>query len=120
MFFEQSSKILISTGESCWSPPADVYRTNLGWIIKLDAAGIDVNEIDVTICGSCIEITGARRDQLIREFDECIHYSMEIAYTSFQKKIGLPCSVENCKFESTYRDGMFVIRLIEQTEALES
>lgn len=105
---------IFSPNRDSWTPLADVYRSNQGWIIKLDAAGIDIDETEVVLRGSCLEVTGARKDQLVQEFGDCIHYSMEISYTPFLRKIGLPCSIEDCLVEKTYNDGMLIIRLLEE------
>ena len=34
-----------------WCPAADVYRTNDGWIVKVDLAGIRPADIEITIDG---------------------------------------------------------------------
>lgn len=38
-----------SRGDTPWRPAADVLRTNSGWLIKLELAGVDPNEVDVFV-----------------------------------------------------------------------
>src|SRR5262249_60382370 len=41
-----------------WCPAADVYRTNDGWIVKVDLAGIRPAKIEITIDGPVLSIGG--------------------------------------------------------------
>ena len=51
---------------SLWCPAADVYRTDNGWIVKVDLAGIRPADIEITIDGAILRISGARRDARAR------------------------------------------------------
>jgi HSP20 family protein len=99
-------------GCDMWRPRADVYRDSAGWVVKLEAAGVDVGEVRVSGSGRRLIVTGRRRDLAGSEVHEA--YSMEIAYCRFQRDIELPCEVGTARFTTEYRDGMLLIRV--QTE----
>jgi len=48
-----------------WVPPVDVYRTNRGWILKFDLAGVQVEDVRITVRGRRITIDGVRRDSVV-------------------------------------------------------
>lgn len=92
-----------------WNPPADVYRSNDGWIVKVDLAGICSEELEIELDQSRLRIRGCRRDTLIKEGFS--YQQMEITYSRFEKTIQFPCSIEAASLQHDYRDGLLVINL---------
>lgn len=97
-----------------WCPAADVYRTENGWIVKVDLAGIQPADIDVTIDGPVLRISGSRRDGICGE--GVSHYQLEITYSRFEKMIQFPRSIEHAMIDRDYRDGLLILRLKEEQE----
>jgi len=95
-----------------WCPAADVYRTNDGWIVKVDLAGIRPADIEITIEGPLLSISGLRRDATCGE--GVSHYQLEITYSRFEKTIQFPRSIEHASIERDYRDGLLTLRLREE------
>jgi HSP20 family protein len=95
-----------------WCPAADVYRTDKGWIVKVDLAGIRPADIEVTIEGPVLRISGSRRDGTCGE--GVSHYQLEITYSRFEKMIQFPRSIEHASIERDYRDGLLILRLKEE------
>ena len=93
--------------ETCWRPSADVYRTNAGWVLKYDLAGVRPEDIQVTIGGRRITVSGARRDWTVEQ--GWTHYSMEICYSRFERSIDLPEPVSEYALE--YRDGILLVQV---------
>jgi HSP20 family protein len=103
-----------SVAEAGWQPAADIYRLPSGWLVKFDLAGIRPDEVELTVRGCRLTVRGVRRDWTITE---CRHaYSMEIAYNRFQRTIELPCEAERTRVSTEYRDGMLLVRLLEDEE----
>jgi HSP20 family protein len=92
-----------------WNPAADVYRTREGWIVKLDLAGVRVDELDIEIHDSTLRVGGSRRDTLYQE--GFIYHQMEITYSRFEKSIQFPCSLHGASMRHDYRDGLLIISL---------
>ena len=45
-----------------WHPATDVYRTRDGWLIKFELAGVQPEDIDLTVQGRMLRVRGTRRD----------------------------------------------------------
>jgi len=95
-----------------WCPAADVYRTADGWIVKVDLAGIKPSDVEVTVDGDVLRVSGSRRDGTCGE--GVSHYQLEITYSRFEKMIQFPRSIEHVQIERDYRDGLLTLRLREE------
>jgi HSP20 family protein len=100
-----------------WNPAADVYRTRDGWLVKLDLAGVKSDDIEITLDGTLLRVSGLRRDSFCGE--GISHYQLEITYSRFEKIIQFPCSIERATVERDYRDGLLLLRLRENEECRE-
>jgi HSP20 family protein len=100
-----------------WNPAADVYRTHDGWIVKVDLAGIQSADVEVTIDGPHLRISGLRRDSVCGE--GVSHYQLEITYSRFEKVIQFPCSIEHAAVTRDYHDGLLILQLREEKECAE-
>lgn len=98
-----------------WIPAADVYRTEEGWIVKVDLAGIRPGDIEITLEDRVLRISGLRRDGICGE--GISHYQLEITYSRFEKMIQFPRSIEHANVERDYHDGLLILRLREEEEA---
>ena len=94
---------------SSWSPPADVYRTPTGWIVKFDLAGVKESDLKVETNGSVLRVTGVRRDLFVERGYR--HHSMEISYSRFERTLRLPCEADKAALRVEYSEGMLVIVL---------
>ncbi len=94
---------------SRWKPPADLYRTPEGWVVKCDLAGVRSEDVKVQAHGFVITVRGLRRDWVVEE--GWCHYSMEISYSEFERTIDIPCNVEAATIETEYIEGMLIIRI---------
>ena len=100
-----------------WNPAADVYRTGEGWVVKVDLAGVRSDDIEITIDGKLLRLSGLRRDSFCG--DGISHYQLEITYSRFEKIIQFPCSIDHATIERDYRDGLLVLRLREDEDCRE-
>jgi HSP20 family protein len=92
-----------------WNPAADVYRSDEGWIVKVDLAGVSSDDLEIEIDRSSLRIRGCRRDTFYREGYS--YQQMEITYSRFEKTIEFPCVIEEASLAHDYRDGFLVIHL---------
>jgi len=97
-----------------WCPAADVYRTDDGWIVKVDLAGIRAGDVEITLDGPLLRISGLRRDATCGE--GISHYQLEITYSRFEKTIQFPRSIEHATVERDYHDGLLILQLREEEE----
>jgi HSP20 family protein len=110
------SMILPSGGslqEILWRPAADVYQCPKCWLVKLDLAGVRLEDVDVSIRGRSLIVQGCRRDAFVEE--GFCHYHLEIAYSRFERRIELPWDLESAEITTEYRDGMLLIRIEKES-----
>ena len=90
-----------------WNPPADVYRSSDGWIVKVDLAGVCMEELEIELRDSNLNIRGCRKDTHIRE--GFTYQQMEITYSRFEKSIQFPAPIEGASIRQDYSDGFLII-----------
>lgn len=95
--------------DSPWCPAVDVYRTRHGWLVKVDLAGVRVEDIELQRRGPRLTIRGSRRDCVHEE--GCSYYRMEIAYSRFERSLELPCDLERADMGVEYHDGMLLVSI---------
>ena len=95
-----------------WAPSADVYRTQDGWLLKFDLAGVRLEDITVNVRGRYVSVSGVRRDSVIEE--GCSYYAMEISYNRFERLIEMPANLENSRVSLEARDGLLLVRVITE------
>lgn len=92
-----------------WRPPADIYRTRDGWLVKLEVAGVRPSDLDIRVSGSTLRVGGVRRDLVVREAQHA--HSMEISYNRFERRLDFPEPLDPYSAETRYQDGMLLIFL---------
>lgn len=98
-----------SFGKFRWEPLVDVYRTEKGWAVKLELAGVRREDISWSYEPPILRIEGSRKDILLgRGFRP---HSLEITYEYFSRSVELPCRLANAVLKSHYSDGMLVLEL---------
>lgn len=102
--------------DSLLRPPTDVYSTRKGWLIKMELAGVRLEDVAIDIRGNVLEIHGSRRDTTCDEITG--HYNMEIAYQRFSRIVELPERVEAAQISIDFRDGMLLVRVQRNEESL--
>ena len=78
--------------EMRWEPDADIYRSRCGWLVKLDLARVRWSDLTLEAAGRRLAVRGRRRDLVVSE--DWSHYSMEIAYSDFERIIEMPCDLD--------------------------
>jgi HSP20 family protein len=98
-----------------WQPQVDIYRTQEGWVIKMDLAGVRPQDVSVTVRSSQLRVSGVRHDRIVEE--GWSHYAMEITYNRFERTIALPCALEHASITVEGRDGMLLLRVTAKEDA---
>ena len=86
-----------------------MYRTEEGWLVKLDLAGVRPEDVSITLADSRLTIAGCRRDWLVKRGWD--HLQMEIAYNCFERRFLLPCGSGPCRVATEFRDGLLLVRI---------
>ena len=92
-----------------WEPRADVYRMPDGWLIKLELAGVKLDDIRLVADGHTLLVQGTRRDEHCHQVMGC--HCMEIAYSQFRRVLELPELPAEPEMMMSYVDGMLLVRI---------
>lgn len=106
--FLASSKNAQSSGR-LWYPSADIYRTSDGWIVKVELAGVSIEDIEIDIQGNVLYVAGCRRDRSCAV--GMTTEMMEITYSRFEKTLKFPASIEGARIEHNFDNGLLLIHL---------
>lgn len=102
---------IVFTPGISWQPPIDVYETETEVIVRMEIAGVDVEDLDIRIERDLVTIAGVR-EGLDCEEDQirCVHHR-EIASGRFERTIKLPCRVSRQDIRARLKDGFLEITL---------
>ena len=107
--FSFSTERRVRPSRRLWNPSADVFRSEDGWIVKLDLAGICSDDLELELHSSMLTIRGCRKDTHYRE--GLVYQQMEITYSRFEKQIEFPSPIEGASILRDYSDGFLIIKL---------
>ena len=90
-------------------PPADIYETAESVVVIVEIAGINDQDVEISIEGNSLTIRGQREDR--QRHPSRLYSQMEICCGPFQRILGLPAEVDADKATATYDDGFLEIVL---------
>lgn len=102
-------------GMQGFSPVIDVYQDKDNVYVETPLAGVNPNDVDITIENDVLSIKGEVRKE--SELDDKEYYRKEIRSGSFYRSIALPTHVVADKAEAVSKDGMLTITIPKAPEA---
>jgi HSP20 family protein len=106
-------------GADCyWVPNTDVYVTDSGLVIKVELAGMRKEDLELTIEGNRLKISGHRPDGC--RASRCRFHSMEISYGAFEAILELPPGFDLCRARAAYQNGFLRIDVPQQPQSTPS
>ena len=93
-----------------WTPAADIYETESGYLIAMDLPGIDRQALEIDVDENRLLVKGTRA------IDEPKQHRVERPRGKFLRTFTVPASVEQGKIAAEYKDGVLQIRLPKRTE----
>jgi len=102
---EQKDNWLDSEGELT----VDVYQTDKEIVIQSAVAGVEPDDLDISIEKDMLTIKGKREKQF--EEKEKNYFYQECYWGQFSRKIILPAEVNSSKIQATMKNGILCIRI---------
>jgi HSP20 family protein len=93
-----------------WTPAADIYETETGFMIALDLPGIKRDALEIDIDDNRLLVKG------VRVVDETRTRRTERPRGKFLRAFAVPASVDQAKIGAEYKDGVLQIRLPKRAE----
>ena len=93
-----------------WTPAADIYETDSGYLLAIDLPGINRNALEIDIDDNRLMVKGTR------EIEEPRQHRTERPRGKFLRTFSVPASVDQAKIGAEYKDGVLQIRLPKRNE----
>ncbi len=87
-----------------WVPSTDVICTDDGIVIKVELAGIRKEDLELTMEGNRMIVSGQRQDE-IRGANKCSFQVMEINYGTFESTVDVPDGYDLSQARAAYHNG---------------
>ena len=100
------------SSETFWVPNTDVYATDGGLVVKVELAGMRKEDLELTIEGNHLKISGHRPDGC--RAPKCRFLVMEISYGAFETVIELPAGYDLDRAKAAYQNGFLRIDVPEK------
>ena len=93
-----------------WTPAADIYETETGYLIAMDLPGIDREALEIDVDENRLIVKGTRA------ISESRQHRSERPRGKFLRTFGVPGSVDQGKIGAEYKEGVLQIRLPKRGE----
>lgn len=100
---------------SLWRPPTDVYETDDSVVVRMEAPGLHVEDISVTLHTSMLVVRAVRRDPCPDVKKRVLQ--LEVHYGLFERVIPLPDTICHEDAEAGYIDGFLVVSVPKSDSA---
>ena len=94
-----------------WSPPTDEYETENAYVVRVEIAGMNEDDFEVSIENNTLLIAGVRPDAPERR----AYHQMEIRFGKFATALGLTGPVDIDHAIAEYKDGFLTVTLPKAT-----
>ena len=95
------------THATAWVPTADVFARGEDLVIRVELAGVDREDIEVTLNDNVLTVSGERRRELDEE--EVSFYVSERYYGVFRRSMTLPSGLDESKISADFDNGLMEI-----------
>ena len=95
--------------DTMWMPSLDFSEDEKNYIVRLEAAGIPKDDLDVNLENQVLTISGRRNFEKEEKTEE--YFWREREQGRFVRTVRLPSPVDAAKVEATYDNGVMTIRL---------
>jgi HSP20 family protein len=93
----------------------DMYQTDDATVIKSAVPGVKPEEIDISISGNTLTISGESKEE--EEVKEENYIRRERRYGSFSRSVVLPEGLEADKAEASFEDGVLTLTIPKAPES---
>lgn len=118
MHFSKTKLSFTKDHETHWVPNTDVYVTDGAIIIKVELAGMQRENLELTIDGPRLRISGQRPDGC--RPPQCKFLVMEINYGAFESVIEVPEGYDLTRAKASYQNGFLRIDVPVGSQPLHS
>lgn len=97
-----------------FAPSLDVYQDKDNVIVEIDAPGIEVDKVDISVENDVLTVNGSREER--KEVKREDYYRKEIYSGSFSRSVILPMQVKSDEAQAEFKKGILKITLPKAEE----
>jgi len=98
-------------GEMTWVPNSDAYIANKHLIIQVELAGMRQSDLELTVHGNRLSISGQRRND--NRAAKCKFLVMEVNFGPFECVFEIPAGFDITQAKASYQNGFLNIEIPE-------
>ena len=98
-----------------FTPRFDVKATKDAYVIKADLPGVKEEELNVSLNGNLLSISGKREEEHQEEREN--YYAMERSYGAFARHFTLPDGVDAEDVAAALKNGVLTVQIPKKPEA---
>jgi len=95
-------------------PDVELKETNEAYVFKADLPGVQEKDLDVSVTGNRIHITGKREEEQQREDER--YYAYERSYGTFTRSFTLPEGANADEVKAELKDGVLQLEVPKRPE----
>ena len=106
-YFEAGREEQRRTHATAWVPITDIFARGSDLVIRCELSGVRREDIDITLSGGVLTISGERRSELDEE--EIHFYTRERSFGHFRRSMNLPEGINASDISADFQDGMLQV-----------
>lgn len=99
----------LALADTVWRPPADVYETSDSVYVRIELAGVNDDDVQVSLYADTLVVEGQRQYEPLPTGAR--YHAAEIRYGPFRLEVPLPCPVDADRATARYERGFLVVQL---------
>lgn len=100
---------------SAFIPPVEVKESTEDYIIKADLPGVKEEDVDISVHGNVLTLSGTRQAEERKEGET--YYLYERQYGSFSRSFTLPDEADTESVEANMDNGVLRLRIAKKAES---
>jgi HSP20 family protein len=109
-----TSREMNDEGSLDWRPPVDIYETADGFVLKVELAGVEKEDVSVEVKDNVLTLRGERL--LDPEIKDDQYYRKERTFGKFQRSFTLQDSITPEQVKASFKNGVLTISVPRPTE----
>ena len=97
----------VASRPHAWNPPTDLLETDKEFIVRVEVAGLNIDDLTISVENEIVTIVGRREISN----KKCAYHRMEIPYGDFRAMVELPMQVNTSSASAEYENGFLSIFL---------
>ncbi|MFN0181631.1 MAG: Hsp20/alpha crystallin family protein [Gemmatimonadales bacterium] len=98
-----------AASEGFWEPSLDVSENPKEYVVRLEAPGMNRDDLDVNLDGNLLTLSGKRELHRKEKGEDFLWEEREEG--RFMRTLRLPTAVHDAKIEATYAEGILTVKL---------